>query len=180
MGYVPYRKDKGVGMKRRGVLLLTSIVVMVVVAAGVALAANITCDGGGCLGTNAADTITGSNSGDVITAASGADIVNARGGNDTVYGDNNGDTLNGGANSDYIEGGRGDNVARGNEGDGDVVNVVDGDGNDFASGGDGGGAPGTADDDVCIIDNFPGSASVFGGTTADDWSVSCETVYEAD
>jgi hypothetical protein len=61
-------------------------------------------------------------------------------------------------------------VARGQGGDFDVVNVVDGDGNDFASGGDG-------TDDVCIID-FQ-SALIFGGPTAnfDDFSDSCEFVY---
>ena len=48
-------------MQRRGVLLLTSIVVMVVVGAGVALAANISCPSGGgkCLG-DPNQTLTGS------------------------------------------------------------------------------------------------------------------------
>jgi Ca2+-binding RTX toxin-like protein len=166
-------------MQRRGVLLLTSIVVMVVVGAGVALAANISCAGGGkgCLGTNQADVITGSSDIDIITAAGSADTVNAAGSADEVYGDSGGDTLNGGNGNDYLEGGRGDNVARGQAGDFDVVNVVDGDGNDFASGGDG-------ENDVCIIDvaaEDNGSAVIFGGEDAgaDDVSDSCDFRFAA-
>jgi Ca2+-binding RTX toxin-like protein len=165
-------------MQRRGVLLLTSIVVMVVVGAGVALAANISCEGGGkgCLGTNQADTITGTSSIDIITAAGSGDTVNAAGSADEVYGDSGGDTLNGGNGNDYLEGGRGANTLRGEAGDFDVVNVVDGDGNDFASGGDG-------EDDVCIIDDEGpiGSAAIFGGEDAprDDFSNSCDFVYVA-
>jgi hypothetical protein len=164
-------------MRRRGVLLLTSIVVMVVVGAGVALAANIDCNGGGCLGTNQADNIQGSGEPDKITAAGGPDTVNGAGRGDDIYGDGGGDTLNGGNGTDYIEGGRGENVARGQAGDFDVVNVVDGDGNDFASGGDGTG-------DACIIDgaeNDDGSAEIFGGddAPADDFSNTCEDVYAA-
>jgi Ca2+-binding RTX toxin-like protein len=181
-------------MKRRGVLLLTSIVVMVVVGAGVALAANIDCNGGNCLGTNQSDNITGSNQVDFITAASGNDTVNARRGADELNGDRDGDTLNGGGQgdqayggsgsdtvnggggADYLEGGRGSNVVNGGGGDSDVVNVVDGDDNDFASGGDG-------INDQCIIDGggFVGSAAIFSGPDAnsDDFSATCEDVYKA-
>jgi Ca2+-binding RTX toxin-like protein len=161
-------------MKRRGVLLLTSIVVMVVVGAGVALAANIDCGdkpGAGCLGTNQPDTITGTSGVDIITAAASADTVNAFGGADEVYGDSGGDTLNGGNGNDYLEGGSGANQVFGQAGDFDVVNVVDGDGNDFASGGDG-------TDDACIIDDD--SAEIFGPDVPDDFSNSCEFVYETD
>jgi hypothetical protein len=62
--------------------------------------------------------------------------------------------------------------------------VVDGDGNDFAAGGDGA-------NDLCIIDGaaefvdggtaFDGSAEIFGGSQAgaDNFSNSCEIVYSA-
>jgi Ca2+-binding RTX toxin-like protein len=156
-------------MRRRGVLLLTSIVVMVVVGAGVALAANINCNGGGCLGTNQSDNITGSQQADTITAASGNDTVNARGGADQVYGDGANDTLNLGGGSDYGEGGRGSNTVNGQNGNGDVSNVVDGDANDFAAGGDG-------TNDSCIID-FE-SAAIFGQPgTNDDFSNTCEFLF---
>jgi Ca2+-binding RTX toxin-like protein len=159
-------------MKRRGVLLLTSIVVMVVVGAGVALAANISCNGGNCLGTNKADNITGSNQADTITAASGNDTVNARGGPDQVYGDGANDSLNLGGGSDYGEGGRGSNTVNGQGGNLDVANVVDGDANDFAAGGDG-------NFDSCIID--AASAAIFGQpNTNDDFSNTCEFVFFTD
>jgi hypothetical protein len=159
-------------MKRRGVLLLTSIVVMVVVGAGVALAANINCNGGNCLGTNRADNITGSNSPDTITAASGNDTVNARGGADQVYGDGANDTLNLGGGADYGEGGRGSNTVNGQGGNDDVSNVVDGDANDFAAGGDG-------VRDSCIIDFR--SAAIFGQPgTNDDFSNTCEFLFFTD
>jgi Ca2+-binding RTX toxin-like protein len=193
------RRERSLGMKRSGVLLLASIMVMVVVGAGVALAANIDCGtfgppGGNCLGTNQSDNITGTANADHITAASGNDNVNAAGGNDDVYGDRgedtlNGssgedemygdsgpDTLNGGDDADYLEGGTGANVVNGQGGNSDVVNVVDGDDNDFASGGAG-------INDQCIIDGggFVGSAAIFSGPDAnsDDFSASCEDVYRA-
>ena len=155
-------------MKRRGVLLLTSIVVMVVVGAGVALAASITCSGGNCLGTNGSDVITGTGQTDYITAASGSDLVNAKGGADEVYGDRGNDTLNGQGGNDYVEAGRGENVARGNGGNFDVVNVVDGDGNDFASGGDG-------TDDLCIVDSSSETQFAFD-QGSDAFADSCEIV----
>ena len=165
-------------MRTRGVLLLTSIVVMVVVGAGIALAANISCPSGGgkCLGTNKSDNITGSNNKDKITGAAGGDTINAKGGNDEAYGDAGDDTLNGGEGSDYGEGGRGNNTVNGQGGDSDVSNVVDGDANDFASGGDGG-------NDQCIVDGggFVGSGAIFSGpdTNGDDFSNTCEDVYRA-
>ena len=63
------------------------------------------------------------------------------------------DTVNGGGGTDYGEGGRGVNTVNGQGGDRDVSNVVDGDGNDFASGGDG-------NNDSCIIDAE--STDIFG------------------
>jgi Ca2+-binding RTX toxin-like protein len=156
-------------MQRRGVLLLTSIVVMVVVGAGVALAANIDCGdfgkpGGNCLGTNQPDVIDGTSERDFITAASGADTVNARNDRDEVYGDRHGDTLRGQAGDDYVEGGRGlDELRGGNQND--VLNAVDQQGGDTLNGGDG--------DDDCLIDedNLPaGSES--------DVTTNCEEIWE--
>ena len=169
---------KGVSRdERRGVLLIASVVVMVAVGAVVALAANVTCQGGNCLGTNQADIIAGSNQADFITAASGNDTVNARGGADQINGDRGNDTLNGGGGGDYLEGGRGANTVNGQGGNGDVINVVDGDSNDIAVGGDG-------ENDSCIIDAagaVDGSAQIYSGADSgqDDFSNSCEFVFAA-
>jgi Ca2+-binding RTX toxin-like protein len=157
-------------MKRRGVLLLTSMVVMVVVAAGVALAALVDCGdfgrpGGNCLGTNQSDQITGTSERDIITAASGGDNVEARGSNDDVYGDAGGDTLNGQGGGDYLEGGRQEDVMRGGP-DNDAINAVDGLGGDVANGGDG--------DDDCFLDD---EASFDESDLENDVAVSCDNLY---
>jgi Ca2+-binding RTX toxin-like protein len=165
-------------MKRRGVLLLASIVVMVVVGAGVALAANINCGDNpavGCLGTNQPDTITGTADRDVITAASSGDTVRARGDGDDVYGDAGGDNLNGNRGGDYIEGGRGEDVMRGGP-DNDAINAVDGLGGDVANGGDG--------DDDCYLDNReavdPSDAGTFPSQLGNDVAVNCENIFVLD
>jgi hypothetical protein len=54
--------------------------VLLVTFAGVALAANIQCQGGPCAGTEQSDRITGSQVDDEIEALGGHDLVTARGG----------------------------------------------------------------------------------------------------
>jgi hypothetical protein len=54
---------------RRTLLLLSTMVVALLLAGGVALAANITCPGGPCTGTEQNDRITGSLLDDDIAAA---------------------------------------------------------------------------------------------------------------
>jgi len=56
------------------------MVVALLLAGGVALAANIQCQGGLCVGTEQNDRITGSQEIDVIQALGGRDDVTARGG----------------------------------------------------------------------------------------------------
>ena len=65
---------------RRTLLLLTTMVVALLLAGGVALAANIQCLGGPCTGTEQNDRITGSQVDDEIDALGGGDDVKARGG----------------------------------------------------------------------------------------------------
>jgi Ca2+-binding RTX toxin-like protein len=79
----------------RGVLLLASMLVAVVLFAGVALAATINCAGGGtlCRGTTTADDIQGS---------SGRDSIYAYGGSDSVGGGSGADTIRGGPGRDSI------------------------------------------------------------------------------
>jgi Ca2+-binding RTX toxin-like protein len=143
-------------MGRRAILLGGALLTMVVVAAGVALAANIT-------GTNDPDRLNGTENADKIAGSAKADIINGLGGNDQLFGDAGNDTVNGGDGSDNVQGGTGEDVAKGQSGDEDFVSVVDNDTNDFASGGEG-------DDDTCVVDLVNG--------VNDDFSASCETVLQ--
>jgi Ca2+-binding RTX toxin-like protein len=103
---------------RRILVLLATMVMGVLLASGVALAANITCPqvGGTCTGTANNDQITGSLLDDQIQALGGRDEVNARSGDDEVdggrgsddiFGRLGGDLLIGGGGPDDINGGRG-------------------------------------------------------------------------
>jgi Ca2+-binding RTX toxin-like protein len=163
-------------MKRRVALVLTTVLVMVVVAAGVALAATINCadqspgtQGGPCVGTIEADVITGTAFSDDIAAASGADTVDALGSGDDVYGDSGGDTLNGQGSGDYLEGGRGEDTLNGGAAN-DAINAVDGLGGDVANGG--------AGDDDCYLDDIAGGPqetpeNEFGNDVAEN----CENIF---
>jgi Ca2+-binding RTX toxin-like protein len=100
-------------------LLLFTVVAAMLLASGVALAANITCVAGArkCVGTAKNDVITGADAllaGDVIYARAGDDVVKARDGSDFLYGGTGDDQLHGdgvgdSANdrSDHLEGGGG-------------------------------------------------------------------------
>ena len=65
---------------RRTLLLLSTMMLALLLASGVALAANIQCQGGPCVGTEQNDRITGSLEDDVIQALGGRDHVTGRGG----------------------------------------------------------------------------------------------------
>jgi hypothetical protein len=136
-------------MGRRLTLLLAAVATMVVVSAGVALAANI-------IGTNAGEncaTLTPppTNAADNITLAGGDDECNAKGGADQVYGDAGADQIQGGNQTDSLYGGGGTgNDVDGGPGNNDFVSVVDGDG---AAGGDDTAAGGTGTNDTCAVDD---------------------------
>jgi Ca2+-binding RTX toxin-like protein len=90
-------------MKRRAIVLLTTMAVVLVVGSGVALAATIQCVvGTTCLGTTAADTMSGTDLGDFMFGKAGAD---------TMHGSGAGDTLQGDKGSDHIYGGSGDDIS---------------------------------------------------------------------
>ncbi len=74
---------------------------------GIALAADVTCIGGECLGTEANDTITGSDLRDRIFALGGNDTVEAGKGFDIIEGGDGDDELHGGAGTDELFGGAG-------------------------------------------------------------------------
>lgn len=96
---------------RRTTLLITAVAVMIFLAAGIALAKNISCarqDGRVCLGTNSGDVITGTNKADTIKArGNGAQVdqVMARGGRDKVFGGDGADFIFGGGGNDTLNAG---------------------------------------------------------------------------
>jgi Ca2+-binding RTX toxin-like protein len=88
---------------RKTVLLLASMTLAVLLAAGVALAATIQCPNRGenrCVGTAQNDTMTGTQRPDDMRGRRGNDSINARGGNDKLAGNDGGDTLRGGGGND--------------------------------------------------------------------------------
>lgn len=114
---------------RRAAILLVSLGAMLVLVAGVAVAANVDCGDSSqvrCDGTNNADHIEGTNDRDIIYAFDNPrgtyDVVDANGGPDEVHGDGGKDDINGGTGADDLFGGRAD----------DIINSVDGvEGNDY-------------------------------------------------
>ena len=82
---------------------------VLVLASGVALAANI-------VGNNGPNLLIGTQQADNIAGAAGNDTINARGGNDRAFGDSGTDELNGGEGADFLNvvsfGTRGENDAR--------------------------------------------------------------------
>jgi Ca2+-binding RTX toxin-like protein len=89
---------------KRAAFLLSAMAAALVVAGGVALAANIECPNrqdGTCVGTKKADNITGTPDPDFIRARGGDDRVSARGG---VGGDFGGDFSIGGSGEDRVRG----------------------------------------------------------------------------
>jgi Ca2+-binding RTX toxin-like protein len=127
--------------KRIALVLGTVVALVLVVAAGVAFAAVLT-------GNQNANTILGTSADDDITGAAGNDTLRGRVGNDTMFGDSGDDDMKGNMGTDNLQGGTGQNTVDGGAGDGDIINVVDGDSDDFPIGGDG-------NDDTCIVDGVP-------------------------
>jgi Ca2+-binding RTX toxin-like protein len=100
---------------RRMALVLGAVLFVMLLASGVALAANrIECpnwDGNLCVGTDRADEINGTDRADEIYARDGADVVKGRLRRDVIYGGDGADRINVGACSrDQAFSGRGDDV----------------------------------------------------------------------
>jgi Ca2+-binding RTX toxin-like protein len=150
-------KGKGVcvmKMKRRAIVLLTTMAVVLVVGSGVALAAttincpNDTAQGSPstylyCNGTEGADTMSGSELADYMLGMGGEDTMHGNGGRDFLKGENGSDHiygdagndvfLIGGANDasvDYVHGGSGDDSLFGGFALGGVDRVYGEGGND--------------------------------------------------
>ena len=141
-------------MKRKAIVLLSTMAVVLVVGSGVALAAttincpNDTSQGSPstylyCNGTAGANTMSGSELADYMIGMGGADTMHGNGGSDYVVGDNGSDHIYGdagndkflfggddGANDDYVHGGSGDDRLFGGFALGGVDRVYGEGGND--------------------------------------------------
>ena len=100
---------------RRIVVMLSAMMMVVVLAAGVAFAAEVDCTTDPCLGTRGKDEIRGTESPETIRALAGNDFVVGFGNNDTIYGGDGNDgsgsiPLVGGEDSDTVYGGKGNDV----------------------------------------------------------------------
>ncbi len=110
-------------MKRT--IILLSVVAVFLLSAGVALAANVVCEGGDCRGTSKADTLTGTNKVDTMYGRGGLDTMYGNYGADTMYGGDNADNMLGGYGDDAIYGGPGVDTIEGEAG-ADSVFAADG------------------------------------------------------
>jgi Ca2+-binding RTX toxin-like protein len=90
---------------RKRTFLLTVLVLALVLPAGVALAATINCNGGGCSGTNRADAMRGTGGFDRMAGRGGNDRMAGSGGGDIMLGEAGTDNINGGFGNDRINGG---------------------------------------------------------------------------
>lgn len=149
--------DKGVGMKRRVVLVLGLAGLLVLAVAGVALA-------GTFVGTNQADT---------CPKVCGGDN------NDNIYGLNGGDTMRGAGGNDYMEGGLGNDFIHGDSANDQVWggpgadDVFGDDGQDHVDGGLGGDSTingGAGKDVVISVDSRTTDQNVSGGSD-EDWCI---------
>lgn len=110
-------------MKGKALLLVGAMALALVLAGGVALAADFICDGTGdnnpdpgiCEGTNNSDVITGTSNGEFIFALDGDDIVNALNGEDTIDAGDGEDDVDGFSGNDAIFGGTGGDKLAGAE-----------------------------------------------------------------
>jgi Ca2+-binding RTX toxin-like protein len=169
-------------MRRTILVLLTTMALALLMAGGVALAADITCSSDPCFGTPEDDHIDGTNNPEVIKALEGNDEIDGLDGADTLYGRRGDDTVGsgiiGGNDSDTSYGGRGDDwlsdtdYSRHNNCTGDEESCTGadtqhgGDGNDVLEGADEGDfIYGEADGDQMFGD--PGNDLISGGGGSD-------------
>jgi hypothetical protein len=96
---------------RRVALMLAAMGAALLVAGGVALAAQVNCSSDPCFGTPEADHIDGTNEAEVIKALAGKDDIDGLDGADTLYGGRNSDGRNSG-----IAGGNGSDTSYGGPG----------------------------------------------------------------
>ena len=118
---------------RRTLMLLSAMMMMVVLAAGVAFAADVQCTADPCLGTRGADDIFGTGNPETINALAGNDFVVGNGGNDIIDLGSGRDSADGYEGNDTIYGGDGNDGTKSNPlaGAEDSDTVYGGPGNDY-------------------------------------------------
>jgi hypothetical protein len=134
-------------------LILALVVVTTLLASGTALAKDIVCKGGLCVGTNRADSM-------VVSSGAAADQIVGRRGNDNI---------NPGTGDDEVRGGGGADTIRDNTNDGDVDTFFGGKGNDFIDV-----REFRPDDEPDFVDCGPGTDTVFADPN--DHLTNCEIV----
>jgi Ca2+-binding RTX toxin-like protein len=125
---------------RRAILSLTTMGAAILLAGGLALAADVSCSGEYCEGTTGNDTMTGSASEDQMYGIGGNDTMYGKDGadsmwgdwhqvidpgepgNDTMYGGNGPDRLQGDERTDTLNGGRGNDRIEAKDGERDIIN----------------------------------------------------------
>ncbi len=128
---------------RRLMVVLVVMGMALILASGIALAANIQCpnrDGGRCVGTLNDDVMVGSTKADDMSGRPGADTMTGRGGPDVMVGDEGADDVVGGPGNDKLEGGIDADSLKGRKGndrifaarDRDSDSITCGPGEDFA------------------------------------------------
>jgi Ca2+-binding RTX toxin-like protein len=167
---------------KRLMVLLGVMGTALMLAAGVALAANIDCPNrsdGRCVGTLNDDTMVGSGKADKMRGRPGNDTMTGLAGPDVIVGDAGADNQSGGDGKDVLKGGEGADILDGRDGDDRILAAKDrdsdsltcGPGQDFArvtavdviEGQEVGGTPESVleagtnceDVDVVLIDNPP-------------------------
>jgi Ca2+-binding RTX toxin-like protein len=144
---------------RKSILLLASIVLMVLLASGVAWAVNrIQCERGEdlCRGTSERDQIFGAHSRDTIKAYGDNDYIDALEGNDVVYGGDGRDDIDGAEGEDRLYGGADQDIVVGWEDD-DVIY-----GNDYRD----------------SVDGYLGSDRLYGGGGNDTMYTGARSVWD--
>jgi RTX calcium-binding nonapeptide repeat (4 copies) len=103
---------------RGTLLLLSTMMLALLLACGVALAAAIA-------GTNGNDTLRGTNERDTISGAAGDDYIAGLGARDSLYGDQGADEVHGNGGNDQLFPGQGADEVYAGRGDNDFVNAID-------------------------------------------------------
>ena len=104
-------------MRRKATQLIVVMAAALLLASGVAIAANVSCKSGStstnpCKGTPDPDTLIGTGGNDYIKSLGSNDVIDARAGDDKLYGDEGADALYGKGGNDTIDGGPGNDNFR--------------------------------------------------------------------
>lgn len=165
--------------RRRAALILATTGTMLLLACGLALAAQvISCQPGkACNGTAKSDTMRGSRADDRMSGRGNRDVMKGNMGSDKMSGGQGADRMSGGYVMDKLDGGTGNDFLNGGHANGTING---GPGNDTVFAADGeldSISCGLGEDDVAFVDQADLDAE---GTNMQDFIrlTSCETIHE--